>query len=200
LNWNSQPASITVTVTPYDGFNSDVALQVIGSPSALNCVSVSPTVIKGGSGKATVVITPAIDCIGDQSFAIDATSGALAVQQNVKLTITGNGLPDFSLESNPSGLTEYTGHQADTVQIFASGINGYTSGADCTASGAGNGLVTEFINGNHIDLSSGYGSATLSVAPGNATPGSSVITVTCTSSPDAPVSVTHSTQLHVTVY
>jgi hypothetical protein len=67
------PAQFTITVTPNNGFNGDVALSVSGFPGGINNIVLSPTTITGGSGTAT------------QSFQVSGS----AKQGTYPLTITG---------------------------------------------------------------------------------------------------------------
>ena len=69
----SKSGSFTITVTPSNGFNGNVALSVSGFPANVNNIVLTPTTVNGGSGSAT------------ESFAVTGQ----AKQGTYPLTITG---------------------------------------------------------------------------------------------------------------
>ncbi|HET9282952.1 MAG TPA: protease pro-enzyme activation domain-containing protein [Candidatus Angelobacter sp.] len=66
-------ASFTITVTPSNGFNGNVALSVSGFPAGVTDLGISPNTVTGGSGSAT------------ESFAVSGS----AKQGTYPITITG---------------------------------------------------------------------------------------------------------------
>lgn len=69
----SKSGSFTITVTPSNGFNGNVALSVSGFPTNVNNIVLTPTTVTGGSGSAT------------ESFAVTGQ----AKQGTYPLTVTG---------------------------------------------------------------------------------------------------------------
>lgn len=82
------PAKFTITVTPNNGFNGNVALSVSGFPAGVNNIVLSPTTITGGSGSATESFAVSGSAKqGTYSITITGTSGSLVHTTVVNLTI-----------------------------------------------------------------------------------------------------------------
>jgi uncharacterized membrane protein len=79
---------VTITVTPNNGFNGDVALSVAGAQPPLITATLSPTTITGGSGNSTLTITVANNAKqGTYPLTITGTSGNLSHAIFVNLTV-----------------------------------------------------------------------------------------------------------------
>ncbi len=81
-------ASFTITVTPNNGFNGNVALSVSGFPSGVTDEGLSRTTIPGGSGSATESFAVSGSAKqGTYPITITGTSGSLVHSITVNLTI-----------------------------------------------------------------------------------------------------------------
>jgi hypothetical protein len=80
--------SFTITVTPSNGFNGNVALSVSGFPSGVTDLGISPNTVTGGSGSATESFAVSGSAKqGTYPITITATSGNLIHAITVNLTI-----------------------------------------------------------------------------------------------------------------
>lgn len=79
--------SLTILVTPANGFNGNVALDVSGLP-ALVTASLTPTTVNGGSGNSVLNLTVANNAKqGQYQLIITGTSGSLVHSIAVNLTV-----------------------------------------------------------------------------------------------------------------
>jgi hypothetical protein len=84
----SKNGSLTITVTPSNGFNGNVALGVTGFPSGVSNVVLAPTTINGGSGSASLTFTVSGQAKqGTYPLTITGTSGNLVHTIAVNLVI-----------------------------------------------------------------------------------------------------------------
>ncbi|HZS25687.1 MAG TPA: hypothetical protein VFB76_00535, partial [Candidatus Angelobacter sp.] len=81
-------ASLTITVTPSNGFNGNVALSVSGLPAGVTDLGISPNTVIGGSGSATESFAVSGSAKqGTYPITINATSGSLVHTITVNLII-----------------------------------------------------------------------------------------------------------------
>ena len=84
----SKSGSFTITVTPSNGFNGNVALSVSGFPANVNNIVLAPTTVTGGSGSATESFSVTGQAKqGTYPLTVTGTSGSLVHTITVNLII-----------------------------------------------------------------------------------------------------------------
>jgi hypothetical protein len=87
-NITGTQAQFTITVTPNNGFNGNVALSVSGFPTGVTDLGISPNTVTGGSGSATESFAVSGSARqGTYPITITGTSGNLVHAITVNLTI-----------------------------------------------------------------------------------------------------------------
>jgi hypothetical protein len=192
-------ASYTVTLTAQNAYASSVGLSVSGLPSAasasFNSTSVTPT-SSGAASTLTISTTSAISA-GTYKFTITATGSDTAKTQHAaSATLVVNGAADYSISVTPSSRNVTAGSSA-SYTINLSPANGYASSVGLQVSGLPANASASF-SSSSVDLSSGAGSATLTVSTAANTPaGTSQLTISGTGSDSA--AIKHSTTASVVV-
>ncbi len=156
------PGTSTITISPLNGFASDVALTSDNFACAL-----TPATVTGGSG------TSILDCVfgfpSTVTVTVTGTSGSLSHSATVTFTITVAA--DFSIAATPGTVTVAVG-TAGTSTITISPGNVFTGDVALTVDNSACASTPTTITG-------GSGSSTLSCT--FSTTGSFVVTVTGTS-------------------
>jgi hypothetical protein len=122
---SGSPATSTLVVRPLNGFSGTVVLSC-SSISNITC-SLTPTSIPGGSGTATLTLTPNVPS-GAIIVTVNGSSGSISRNAAQTLIIdTSYTSPDFQISAtSASPATVVAGNSASsTVSIAA--INGYTT-------------------------------------------------------------------------
>jgi subtilase family serine protease len=159
----------TITITPVNGFNSNVTLSASGLPKGVTAVfSPNPAF-----PTSTLTLTAAKTAkAGTVTVTIKGVSGSLSA--TTTLTLTVDALGSFKLTASPSSLTVAQGSNGtSTITVDATG--GFDQAVTLTASGVPNGVTASF-NPNPTTSTS---TLTLTVGDGAAI-GKSPITITGT--------------------
>jgi len=157
------PASYVLTLTPLEGFNSNVALSASGLPTGA-IATFSPTVVTGGSGSSTLSIsvtsaTPA----GNYPITVTGTTPGLSHSTSINLLV---GAPDFTGSLTPQ-------YQA----VAVGGSAQYTLSLQTIGTMPFNNLVTPSVSGLPAGVTATFSPATINPD----TNGSSTLTLTTTS-------------------
>lgn len=183
--------SYTATVTPANGFTSDVALTVSGLPTGA-IASFNPAIVTGGSGTSTLSVSTASTTPGGSyTLTITGTSGTLFHSTTVTLVVAG---PDFSLSASPSSVSvsrRNPGGGANST-ITVSPISGFTGTVGLSVTGLPSGVTATF---TPTSVTGGSGTSNLNLRPNSSTPrGTYTLTVHGTSG-----SLSHTTTVTLTV-
>ena len=175
----TQGASITytVSVTPSNGFNGTVGLDVGGLPAGTTYSFVPPSVTTIGNSILTVNTT-SLTPTGSFPLTITGTSGMLIHAAGVTLVVNApTPPPDFTISAAPSSRTVLAGAGTTyTVTITLTG--GFTGSVALTVSGLPAGAGGTF-NPSSVTTS---GDSTLTVTTSSTTPsGTYPLTITGTS-------------------
>jgi hypothetical protein len=195
---STSPATLTVTqgssavyttsVTAIGAFSSSVALSASGLPAGTTATFNPPSISAGTSSTLTITTSSTTPTNVPSTLTITGTSGTLSHSGNVSLTV--NGVADFSVSASPSTNTVVPGNSA-VYTVSTSSLNGFTSIVNLSASGAPGG-TTVTMNPTSVTVGN---TATLTIATTASTPlGTSTITITGTSG-----QLTHSTTVTLTV-
>jgi hypothetical protein len=162
LTQGGNSSTVTVTITPVNGFASNVALSASNLPSGVTAsFSVNPaTSASTLTLSATYAASP-----GTSTITVVGTSPGLTHTATVTLTVTAG--PNFSLSSTPSNLTISQGSGTSST-IMVAPSNGFAGNVNLTASGLPNGVTASFTpnptgSSSTLTLSSSF-TATLGTA------------------------------------
>jgi len=165
----------TITISPLNGFTSDVALSADNAACTL-----TPATVTGGSGSSTLSCT--FTSAGSVTVTVTGTSGSLSHSATVDFTVTA--LPDFTISASPITVTVSVG-SAGTSTITVASLNGFASNVALAADNVACTLTPTTVTG-------GSGTSILSCTFNTA--GSVTVTVTGTSG-----SLSHSATVDFTV-
>jgi hypothetical protein len=159
--------SDTVTVIDGGGFTGAVTLAATGLPSGVTYAFSAGTV--SGTQVLTLTASSTATIGGPVTVTITGTSGSLTASTTVALTVTPP--PSFTLSPSPASVTVAQGGSG-TSTITVTGANGFTGSVALATSGLPSGVTAAFAT--------------------NLTTGSSVLTLTASSTATAggPVTVT----------
>jgi len=142
--------SYSVSVTPSNGFNGNVAFSITGLPSGATA-SFSPSSVTGSGSSTLSVSTSSSTPTGSYALTITATSGSNLTHSTQVTLVVG----DFSLSASPStrtvsgnAKTTYTvtttalGPFSATVNFSVSGLPARTSASFSPTSVVGSGNTT----------------------------------------------------------
>jgi subtilisin family serine protease len=133
------PGIFQVNVSSVDGFDGDVTLALSGPARALGSASVTPTVVAGGSGSATVTVATAAQVRpGRYGLTVTASGAGLSRSAEATLQIVASapqGRLIFSTHGrgNPPGV----GGDADDADLFAWDGSAYARAWDASNVGVG---------------------------------------------------------------
>jgi Pro-kumamolisin, activation domain len=126
----------TITVTPLNGFKSDVTLAASGLPTGVTAAfSPNPT-----AGTSTLTFTASgTATAGTATVTITGTSGGLTQATTITLKVT----PAFTLAASPAAVSVIEGSTA-TSTITISPLNGFKGSVTFSASGLPAGVTAAF--------------------------------------------------------
>jgi N-acetylneuraminic acid mutarotase len=145
----------TISVTGQNGFTGSVSLAAFGLPSGVTA-SFTPNPTTGSSVLTLTASSSAT--VGSATITIRGTSGTLTATTTLALTIPA---PSFTLSDSPGTLTVVQG-KSGTSTVTVNDVNGFTGKVTLAASGLPSGVTAAFAT--------------------NPTAGSSVLTLTASSS------------------
>lgn len=162
------PATSTVTVTPFGGFNGNVALSLPGLPSTVTAAFNPATVTPGGTSTLTLTASAAVTV----SLNLSGTSGNLS--SRTPLRVAASPALGFKLNVAPSPLKLVPGSSTSaTVSVLPAG--GFNGNVTLAASGLPPGVTASF---NPATIAPTATSRVTLAASGAATGGSITITGT----------------------
>jgi len=91
--------STTITITPQNGFNSDVTLSLVSPPATISLNNFSPAVIVGGSGTSAMTINTNGTPTGTYTLTVHGDGGGKTHDATLTLTVVNL---DGTLSANPS--------------------------------------------------------------------------------------------------
>jgi hypothetical protein len=162
--------SVTITVTPQNGFSGAVTLAASGLPTGVTALF-SPAAATTAS---TLTLTVAAStAAGPSTVTITGTSGSLT--STVRLTVTVTGPPTFTLAASLASVSVAPG-ATSTSAITVNPLYGFTGTVSLKASGLPSGVTAAF------SPASTTGTSTLTfTAASSAALNTSTVTVTGTS-------------------
>lgn len=177
--------SFGVTLTPMDGFNSNVTMGMSGLPPGTTA-SWSPAVVPGGSGVTTLtIVTTTATPAGTYTVSLMGKAGPLSHMTTVSL-IVSSPVGDFIGTLIPDSQTVQAG-STTTFELTLTPLGGFTGNVNLSASGLPPGATGSW---SPATVTGGSGPSTLTVNTTTSTPlGTYSITLTGASS-----IITHSTQ------
>jgi hypothetical protein len=128
-------ASLTITVTSFNGFNSVVNLVVSGCPTGATC-TLSPTSVtppSGSSATSTLSINAGSAAVNTYALTVTGTSGSLTHSATVSLAIKAPPKADFSLSA--SGSLNIMRGRSGASTITVTSLNGFNSAVKLSVSG-----------------------------------------------------------------
>jgi len=160
----------TITVTPANGFAGSVTLAASGLPSGVTAAfGTNPTT---GSSVVTLAASDSA-ATGAATVTITGTSGSVSATTSIALTVTP--LPSFTVSASPATLTVYQGGNG-TSTITVAPANGFSGNVTLAASGLPSGVTAAF----GTNPTTGSSVLTLT-ASSSATLGAATVTITGTS-------------------
>jgi uncharacterized membrane protein len=120
-------AQLTLSTSPSNGFNSNVALSVSGLPAGVTGAFSSATLTGTAAGISTLTLTAAQSAhAGTYPLTVTATGGG--VTRTVSVTLVINATPVCTLVAVPANISIAAG-QGSSVQISCGVVTGSFSGA-----------------------------------------------------------------------
>src|SRR6266704_3258592 len=173
----------TITVTPLNGFNSNVSLSASGLPSGVTA-SFNPS--STASTSTLTLAASSTAATGTVTVTVTGTSGSLTTTTTVSLTVNPQG--SYTLSASPNSLTIVQGTSgASTITVTPQ--NSFNSNVSLSASGLPSGVTASF------NPSSTASTSTLTLAASSAAiTGTVTVTVTGSSS-----TLTKTTTISLTV-
>jgi endoglucanase len=178
-------ATDTITVTDTGGFTGSVTLAATGLPSGVTAsFGTNPT-----TGTSVVTFTAsATATAGSSTVTITGTSGSTTATTTIALTVSSSATAGFTLAPSASSLSVTQG-SSGTDTITVTDVGGFTGSVTLAASGLPSGVTAAFAT----NPTTGSSVLTLT-ASSSATTGAATVTITGTSS-----STTASTTIALTV-
>jgi Galactose oxidase-like, Early set domain/PKD domain len=169
------------TITPLNGFSGTVNFSVSGLPAGASASFAPTTVSEKGTSTLNIATTSST---APGSYTLTITASSTSLSHTVKVGLTVNSAPNFSVSVTPSSLTIVRGSSGNyTVSISA--LHGFTGSVSLTATGVPSGVTASF---NPATVS-GSGSSVLKLQAGTSSlAGAYKLTITGTSG-----SLSHST-------
>jgi hypothetical protein len=130
--------STTITITPLDGFNGNVALAASGLPAGVTA-SFNPS--SAQSSSTLTFAASAGAATGSVTVSVTGTSGNLTNQTKVTLIVNPAG--NYALSASPNVLTIGQGSQG-TSSITIAPLNGFSGAVSLSASGLPSGVTASF--------------------------------------------------------
>ncbi|HEU0369017.1 MAG TPA: protease pro-enzyme activation domain-containing protein [Candidatus Acidoferrum sp.] len=130
--------STTITITPLDGFNGNVALAASGLPAGVTA-SFNPS--SAQSSSTLTFAASAGAATGSVTVSVTGTSGNLTNQTQVTLIVNPAG--NYALSASPNVLTIAQGSHG-TSSITIAPLNGFSGAVSLSASGLPSGVTASF--------------------------------------------------------
>ena len=168
--------SYALSVTPQNGFSSDVALSLVGLPPDASA-SFAPDIIASGAGTSELTVTTSSATpVGSYPLTITGTDGSMSRSASVTLLV--DPPPDFTLAASPAeASTTQGGAVSYTVSIGS--LHGFSGDVALSVVGLPTGANASF---SPTTITGGAGSSQLTVSTTASTPpGTSTLTITGTS-------------------
>jgi hypothetical protein len=151
LQSGGSPRSLTVTVSPVNGFSSPVTVAVSGLPSGVTAAPATLSVAPGQLGQFQLSASTSAST-APASITVTGTAGSMSRSATAALSVTAGATPDFSLSSAPGSLSLQAGGSSRSLSVTVSPTNGFTDAVTLSLTGLPAGVTAT--------------PATLSVAPG----------------------------------
>src|SRR6267143_4587255 len=181
--------SSTVTLTPHNGFYTQVDFSATVSPSTGLTVAFNPVSSPYGSSPSTATLSSSTP--GTYSVTITGTSGSLTHSTILQVTVTTAGTPDFDITPGQTSLSINPG-DSSTTTVNVTPRNTFSGNVGLTVTVSPSGPTASL---SPTSVSGGSGSSTLTIHVGsNVAAGTYIVTVHGTSG-----SLTHLTAVQVTV-
>ena len=119
--------TLTVGVSPENGFNGSVAITVGSLPAGVTATPMTLSITPGSLMQISITASSAA-VAGTASVALTGTSGTLTHNASSSLTVASPlppTSPDFSLEVAPASITVVPGGVAQTLTVGVSPVNGF---------------------------------------------------------------------------
>jgi len=182
---------LTITESGQNGITGSVTLAMSGLPTGVTAIF-SSNPITNGSNTITISV-PCTTPVGTYILPITGTSGTLTETTNVTLTVTAAGKGSFTLAPSAAALTiSLNAGGTDTINV--TDVGGFTGPVTLTASGMPSGVTAAF------DTNPTTGSSLLTLtASSSATTGAATITIQGTSTGTASGTLAATTTIALTV-
>ena len=162
--------TMTINVTPQNGFTGSVNLSATGFPATVNNSFLQPSTT---TGSTFVIYVQPSTVPGNYPITVTGTSGSLTA--TTKFTLTVISPANFSLTPSATAVSLLQG-AGTTVNIGVTPLNGFTGTVSFSASG-----FPSTVNNTFLQTSSTTGSTLVVYVQPTAAPGKYPITVTGTS-------------------
>ena len=115
----------SVTITPANGFASDVALSLTGLSSAQASWTFMPSTVTGGSGSSQLSVTTA-SSLAPGSYPLTITGRGGGLVRSTSVTLVVNPPPNFSISASPSSASTLPGGSV-AYSVTVTAANGFGS-------------------------------------------------------------------------
>lgn len=181
--------SFTIQAAAANGFTGPIAVALTGLPAGVAAMPAT-FMLTPGTPQQVSLNASSTAAAGNSNLTVSATSGSLAHEATVTLTVQTPS-PDFSLSLNPSSISLPIGGAAQQVNITANAVGAFSSPVDLSITGLPAGVTASPAS---LTLTPG-GAQTISLqASSSATAGSATLTLQGVSG-----TLTHSSTLSLIV-
>lgn len=182
-------ANSNVIVNYENGFDSEVVLTTIVSPSIGLSFSMNPSTFVYGGGISNATFSSSTP--GDYSVTITAKDGSLSHATTIAVTVTSVGTPDFRISANYSSVNIQAGNSR-TAAITVAPKDGFAGTVTLSVAVSPSGPTT---NVSSSSITGGAGTSTLTIDVGSSVvTGTYTVTVQATSG-----NLAHSNSIILTV-
>lgn len=133
--------SLSVSVSPVDGFTAPVTVVLTGLPAGVTATPSTLTVTPGQIGQFQLSASSSAPVVSSASVTISGTADALSHTTTAALSVTASPLKDFSLTAAPSSLSLQSGGSARSLSVTVSAINGFTDPVSVSLTGLPSGVT-----------------------------------------------------------
>ncbi|HVH14976.1 MAG TPA: hypothetical protein VNA15_04580, partial [Candidatus Angelobacter sp.] len=150
---NSPIPSVTITVSPINGFSQSVSLSAATNSTNLSC-TMSPATVNGGSGTSTLSCNSSTQ--GNYLVTVTGNSGALSHSTTIVYHLTAAA--DFTVTANPTTVPANTGGSGKSL-ITVAPVNGFSGTVTLSVTTSSSSLACAL---STTTISGGSGTSTLS--------------------------------------